>query len=112
MRVLVCGGRDFANGSKVFEVLDSMDNSIDCIIQGGAQGADAFAREWAKIRCRKLVTYFADWGTHKNAAGPIRNQFMLDDGCPELIVAFKGGKGTADMVKRAKDEGITVMEIV
>jgi hypothetical protein len=35
------------------------------------------------------------------AAGPIRNQRMLDWG-PDLVVAFAGGKGTADMVRRAR----------
>ena len=47
----------------------------------------------------------ADWTKHGKAAGPIRNQKMLDE-CPDLVVAFPGGKGTADMVRRAMKAGI------
>jgi len=31
---------------------------------------------------------------------------MLDEGKPDLVLAFPGGSGTADMVKRAKVSGI------
>jgi UDP-N-acetylmuramoylalanine-D-glutamate ligase len=36
---------------------------------------------------------------------------MLDDNKVDLIVAFPGGKGTADMVERAKKANIEVREI-
>ena len=39
---------------------------------------------------------------HGNAAGPIRNQRMLDHGKPDIVVAFPGGSGTADMVKLSR----------
>jgi hypothetical protein len=35
------------------------------------------------------------------AAGPRRNQRMLEDFRPDLVVAFPGGRGTAYMVRRA-----------
>jgi hypothetical protein len=38
----------------------------------------------------------ADRKRYGNAAGPIRNQQMLDWG-PDLVVAFAGGTGTAGM---------------
>jgi hypothetical protein len=50
----------------------------------------------------------ADWNTHGRAAGPIRNQRMLDEVKPELVVAFPGGRGTADMVRRAREAGVNV----
>jgi hypothetical protein len=37
-----------------------------------------------------------------NAAGPIRNQEMLDKGKPYATIAFPGRTGTADMVRRSK----------
>lgn len=45
------------------------------------------------------------------AAGPIRNQRMLDDGKPDRVLAFPGGRGTANMVKLAKAAGVPVHEI-
>jgi predicted Rossmann-fold nucleotide-binding protein len=35
------------------------------------------------------------------AAGPIRNQQMIDEGKPDLVIAFPGGAGTHDMMARA-----------
>jgi hypothetical protein len=51
----------------------------------------------------------AEWKKYGPAAGPIRNQRMLDWG-PDLVVAFSGGKGTADMVRRARAAGVEVIE--
>lgn len=42
------------------------------------------------------------------AAGPIRDQEMLDKGKPDLVVAFLGNRGTADMVRRAREAGVPV----
>ena len=42
----------------------------------------------------------------------MRNQKMLDEGKPDLVVAFAGGRGTADMVRIAKRSGVEVREIL
>jgi hypothetical protein len=39
-----------------------------------------------------------------------RNQQMLDEGRPDLVVAFPGGAGTANMVKLARAIGCEVIE--
>jgi hypothetical protein len=57
----------------------------------------------------KHVEMKPDWKRHGPAAGPMRNQRMLDWG-PDLVVAFAGGKGTADMVRRARAAGVDVIE--
>lgn len=115
MRVIVCGGRDFNNKRAVQERLDAIYSltPLDAltIIQGGATGADKLAREWCQETFVPFDNYPADWAKFGNRAGPIRNQRMLDDGKPDLVVAFKGGKGTADMVRRAKLSGIEVEEV-
>ena len=46
-----------------------------------------------------------------NVHGHIRNQQMIDEGKPDLVVAFKGGTGTADMTRRAKKHNIKVIEV-
>lgn len=112
MRVLVCGGRNFQAFEFVYETLDEIhgDGDIDTIIEGGARGADEWARIWAREASVKLITVPADWDSQGKAAGPIRNQRMVDDFKPDLVVAFPGGRGTADMVRRAKAAGIKVMK--
>jgi hypothetical protein len=51
----------------------------------------------------------ANWRKYGPAAGPIRNQQMLDWG-PDLVVAFAGGTGTAGMVALARAAGVPVIE--
>ena len=52
--------------------------------------------------------YPADWDKHGKAAGPIRNKQMIDEGKPDLVIAFPGGRGTAGAVRLAKFAGVTV----
>jgi hypothetical protein len=47
----------------------------------------------------------------EDASKGMRNQQMLDEGRPTLVVAFPGGRGTADMMRRARVAGIEVIEI-
>lgn len=113
MRVLVCGGRDFTNCGLVFDTLDALAKSevIDCIIEGDARGADRIAGAWAKRRRVDLRLFPALWASEGKAAGPRRNQRMLDAGKPDLVIAFPGGVGTADMIRRAEQAGIPVRRV-
>ena len=108
-RVLVCGGRKYSNYSHLKMVLSSFEPAV--VISGKAPGADSLAERWAKEAGVKFEGYPADWKTNGRAAGPIRNQQMLDEGKPDFVIAFPGGKGTADMVKRAKAACLPVISI-
>jgi hypothetical protein len=112
-RILVCGGRDYADADRVAIELDQLHrrHGIDLIIEGGARGADSLAREWAATSGVACMTVNADWKALRRAAGPIRNQRMIDQGKPDLVMAFPGGRGTADTVRRAKAAGIEVVEV-
>lgn len=107
MRVLVCGGRKFDNWKAVHRELHDIGPTV--IITGGATGADALAGKWANHNGIPLVTYPALWSRGRKA-GPERNAFMLRDSRPDMVVAFPGGAGTADMVARAKKAGLLVTE--
>lgn len=111
MRVLVCGGRDFCDRELLDGVLNRLaeDQWIDCLIEGDARGTDRLAGAWAERNGIDVEKYPADWARFGLAAGPRRNQRMIKDGRPDLVVAFPGGVGTADMVRRAKVAGIRVV---
>lgn len=125
MRVLVCGGRDFGDRERFIRAMDehvgrrsvhfsATDNWLPSdihIIAGGARGADTLAIDWAVVNGCGFTEYPADWKTHGKKAGMLRNQRMINEGRPDLVVAFPGGRGTADMVRRAKANGIEVVEI-
>lgn len=115
MKILVCGGRDFKDSQFVYDTLDELDQreSITRIIHGTTYGADTFSDGWAMSRGRdvkRCPVLPTEWHSFGKRAGSMRNQRMLDEGKPDMVVAFKGGKGTADMVRRAKHAGVSVIE--
>lgn len=113
MRVLVCGGRNYSDRETVFHELHQLAEKHGwlTVIEGGAQGADALARHWAHLCYQGVVTVHAEWRRLGRAAGPARNTRMLVGGKPDLVLAFPGGKGTADMVRQAREVGVPVREI-
>jgi hypothetical protein len=136
VRVLVCGSRNWTDQNMVFAVLDGLyaeatvgylvtDLGGFTLMQGCARGADEIAAWWADNSPMhshnerpddppfEHLQFPADWNRHGRAAGLIRNQQMLDEGKPNLVVAFKDDfdwtlrrGGTEDMVRRAKAAGI------
>jgi hypothetical protein len=133
-RVLVCGGRDYDDDQRIHEVLSDITNPVHGgnfsfeLVCGMARGADMRSRAWAKDHGLVVHEFPADWNdlSHPDAvirtfphngkqydamAGNRRNKRMLDEGKPNLVIAFPGGKGTANMVKLAKEAGVKVIEI-
>lgn len=118
MIILVCGGRDYGKTlleqDDFFTVLHRIDmerGPIVRVVTGGARGADSLAEYWAKGKNIDTATYPAEWGKYGKKAGPIRNRDMLKNEDIQLVVAFPGGDGTADMVHAALTKGIEVMRI-
>lgn len=113
MRVIVCGGRTYNDKSFLDFFLDSFHSiyTIDTLIQGGARGADSLANEWAKQRNIQMVEFPAKWKEFGKIAGILRNLQMVEEGYPDYVVAFPGGKGTGHMVKLAKSLDIPYIEV-
>ncbi len=113
MRVLVCGGRDFGDLIFVWNTLDTIHakREFSALIHGGARGADSHAKAWARYRGIFRLKFLPDYKRYSKEVAPfMRNQRMLVEGKPDLVVAFAGGNGTADMVKRSRSAGIDVVE--
>lgn len=111
MRILVCGGRDCKDEELVWHGINHYRDSTflsdpdDWIIAGAARGVDSFAADYARTYGLRLKEYPADWATYGRKAGYIRNQQMLVQGNPDVILAFPGGKGTKMMVDLAIKAG-------
>lgn len=110
MRLLVCGGRDFADYALLKSALNRYEDPVE-LAHGGASGADDMAGAYAIDRGWPVRVFKADWAKHGKAAGPIRNQQMLDEFKPDIVIAFPGGRGTGDMLRRAaKVPGMLIVE--
>lgn len=113
-RLLVCGGRDYANKAYLFAILNNYSDQaggFSVVIHGAARGADSLAGEWASYCGIPIEEYPADWTKDGRAAGPIRNARMIREGKPDLVIAFPGGRGTADMVRQSRLARIPVLII-
>ena len=116
MRLLVCGGRNFTNSDEkwVFSELDQFHakTPITLLIDGDARGVDRIAGKWATIQGIERMVFPADWGKYGTSAGPIRNAQMLKEGLPNIVMAFPGGKGTANMISQAVNQSIQVIRVL
>ena len=126
-RVLVCGGRKY--GTRITEdgylainkaQVDLLNTTLDnlllefknlIIIQGEAKGADSLAKDWAFRNKVQTLSFPANWKIHGKSAGFKRNAQMLEDGKPELVVAFAGGTGTKMMCDIAERADVEVRKI-
>lgn len=113
MRVIICGGRDLTDANWINRLSDYAEQygPFTVVIQGGATGADAMAKEWAALNSLPCREYKANWRKYGKRAGPLRNQRMLDEGKPDLVIALPGGRGTADMIVRAQGFGVPVIDV-
>lgn len=113
---LICGGRSFDDQGMFDDVMSRLVGMWGCptkIVHGAAAGADTMAAAWADRMAIASIAVPADWARHGKAAGPFRNENMLINHKPKRVIAFPGGRGTADMIQRAKNRRgeIEVVEI-
>ena len=111
MRILVCGDRNWTDCKSIENRLKLLPKDT-IIIHGACRGADKIAGLEAKKLGFEVLEFPAEWEKYGKGAGPIRNQKMLDEGKPDVVIAFhqdiENSKGTKDMVERAEKVGIKV----
>ena len=121
MRLLVCGSRTWTNYRflrREIEYVVGVEFEAEpfTLIEGDAPGADRMAGHLARRHGWDLEVYPADWQQDGRAAGPRRNARMLRQGRPDLVLAFVDkplahSRGTADLVRRARAQGVQVRVI-
>lgn len=111
---LVTGGRDYADRRTIYRVLDALKAKYEIVylVHGDARGADKLAHAWALSRGVQPVAMEALWRFDGIPhAGPKRNARMLCFGRPLFVVAFPGGRGTANMMRLAYNAEIPVYDV-
>ena len=113
MRVLVCGSRNWTDYAVIERRMEALP-PWTVIIEGEARGVDKAARQIAKHLGLEVVPFSAKWEKYGKAAGRIRNQQMLDEGKPDMVLAFlmSDSVGTKDMIARARKAEIPVEVVI
>ena len=115
MRILITGSRDWEDRMSIdwalWEVAEEAGDEEITVVHGGATGADTIAGERAAAYGWNVEVHSAEWDKHGKAAGPIRNQKMVDLGA-DICLAFPLGvsRGTRDCMRRARAAGIRVRD--
>lgn len=115
-RVIITGSRSWDAPSvagRVIQRLRQRYKDADLVIVHGdcPTGIDAAFDKVSRLSYLKVERYPADWTTHGDAAGPVRNQQMIDSGADFVIAAHQSiawSRGTKDCVSRALKAGIPV----
>lgn len=117
-RILVTGSRKWTDRERIRMALlwawCELGCEPDCVLVHGdcPTGADALAAEIWSLAHLPVEAHPADWENLKRAAGPIRNQEMVNLGA-DLCLAFPlpESRGTFDCMKRAERAGIPVRQL-
>ncbi len=115
-KIVVTGGRNFSDKDFVYKILNKfLSKESFILIHGDATGLDSLAKEWViennvdqmpypalwkDFNQKPCVIKYGQFGKYNCLAGFNRNQQMIDEGKPNLCLAFPGGDGTKDMKKR------------
>lgn len=106
MRLLVSGGRKYADKDRLTAILDPyLEEPELLLIQGGAAGADWLAKDWAFRNGIPVAEFQANWDYQGYAAGNLRNQAMKKWGQPDATICFPGGYGTLNMARHMWESG-------
>lgn len=115
LNVGIVGCRDFSNYDFFKDNIEKNPCTkrlhIKKIITGDANGVDSLARRYASEKSIYCVMYQAVWHEHGFAAGPIRNQQIINDS--DILIAFWNGvsKGTKNSIDLAVKKKIPVVII-
>ena len=113
MRVLVCGSRSWKDFETIQRVVGSLPAGTVVVHGDCSKGADRLAA-WVARHCGLQVRAVpANWKKYGRAAGPKRNQRMVDllDPTEDKVIAFMctpDTPGTTDTIRRARARGIPV----
>jgi hypothetical protein len=112
-RLIVAGGRDFADYKMLSAHLDKLlENKAQThtvvIISGLARGADLLGKRYGEEHGYHVVEFPAFWGEQGKSAGYKRNAAMRQ--YTDAVVCFWNGqsKGTGEMINTCKQEGLPI----
>lgn len=113
--VVVTGSRKAraADRPAILKALDTVTHELPTpihLVHGGARGIDWICGDIAREKGWLVIEVPALWERDGRAAGPLRNQRMIDNYHPDVGIAFPhpDSIGTHDMIQRMEKAGIPI----
>lgn len=103
MKLAVIGSRSFTDRARLYSVLGAVKTPVNCIVSGGAVGADRMAEEWANERNIETQIFYPDYKAYERRAPLVRNELIVRES--DALLAFwdgesRGTKFTIDYAQR------------
>jgi len=107
MKLAIVGSRNYTNYTQFSQQLDIALEKwgsipVEEVISGGASGADSMAARWAWERGIPVRIFQSDWAKWGKAAGPMRNQLIIENATHVVAFPSKDSRGTQDSISRSK----------
>jgi hypothetical protein len=106
MKTIIAGSRTCVDMDILLSAIDKAPFKVTEVVCGTALGADTLGEYYAHLNKLKIYYYRPDWYKYGKMAGFIRNKQMALNS-QALIALWDGhSKGTANMIRIAKSEGL------
>lgn len=107
MKFIICGGRDYADRDRLIQVLEGVHKkcTIHAIIEGGSNGADRLARDWALEKGAQVFTAIASGDEQRQHSAMLALE-------PDGVIAFHDGFQCRDLTRMAELSDVKVMHIL
>lgn len=109
MKVAIIGSRNFSDYNALEDAVSRLcGQALECIISGGAKGADSLAEQYAQKFAIPIKVFKPDWKQYGRGAGVVRNRDIVSHA--DVVIAFWDGvsRGTASSIKLAQKMNKTV----
>ena len=111
MKIIIAGSRNAQWSDVLLGICKTRffyTEKIDCIISGGANGADSWGEKWAYSMQIPVEMFIPDWDNHGKRAGMLRNIDMANASQGLLAIWDEESKGTKQMIEVAKQKGLMI----
>lgn len=117
MKLIIAGSRDLKlSEEQIFtiieEELDDLNVVPEIIFSGNSGKVDLIGELYAITKGIPLRLFKADWDKYGTAAGPIRNQLMVNEADILLLIWDDISRGSRDIFKKAIKQKIKVHEVI
>ena len=112
MRLILAGGRHLTDAGLVTRALDraAEAHALTVLIHGGHALTGRAAEDWARRQGLHVIRHPPNWQRHGRRAESIRNDFMLADSRPDLVLALPGGDDTRALVLSALSRRLPIFD--